>query len=213
MIDHQVPFWANAVAASLLQVLKAKEPGTFEHCLRVGEFSKQLAMKIGMSEYQQRVAEIAGYLHDLGETTIDQDIIAKPTKLNQIEYEIMKSHVNVSEEFVRPMAEINPFFLDVQKAIRSHHEQFNGMGYPDKLKASQIPMVSRILCLLDAFDSMTTSRVYKEALSVEKAYAEVEKMAGLQFDRQIVSIFIISHRSFKKSSIVDLENQIFKKAT
>jgi HD-GYP domain-containing protein (c-di-GMP phosphodiesterase class II) len=212
MSDQQVPFWANAAAASLLQILRSKEPGTFEHSLRVGEFSKQLAVKMGMSDYQQRVAEIAGLLHDIGEATIDQDILAKPTKLNPIEYEIMKSHVIASEDFIRPLANISPFFKDVQEAIRSHHEHFNGMGYPDKLKGDQIPMVARIITLLDSFDSMTTSRVYKEATPIDKVYLEIEKLAGIQFDRQIVTIFMITHRSFKKSTVSDLENQLYKQA-
>lgn len=212
MSDKQVPTWAAAATASLLQVLRSKEPGTFVHCLRVGEFSKQLAMKLGLNEYQQSVAETAGYLHDLGEVTIDQDILAKPTKLNAIEYEIMKSHVVASEDFIRPLSLINPFFKDVHEAIRSHHEMVNGNGYPDRSKGDQIPTISRIIALLDAFDSMTTDRVYKKALTLGAAYAEVEKMAGQQFDRQIVTVFIMSHSSFKKSSVTELENILYPNA-
>ncbi len=209
MIDQQVPLWANAATASLLQNLRANEPGTFVHSLRVGENSKQLAKIMGMSLYQQRVAEIAGYLHDLGEATIDQDILSKPIKLNAIEYEIMKSHVGASEDFIRPLAAINPFFKDVQNAIKYHHEQFNGMGYPDKLVGLQIPTISRILCLLDAFDSMTTDRVYKAARTLKMAYAEIEKSAGIQFDRQIVTAFLTSHKSFKQSTISDIEDYLY----
>ncbi len=212
MSEKQVPAWANAVAASLLQSLRVKEPGTFEHSLRIGEFSKQLAMKIGLGEYQQRVAEIAGFLHDLGEATIDQDILAKPTKLNPIEYEIMKSHVVASEDFLRPIALVNPFFNDVQVAIRSHHEQVSGKGYPDKLIGDAIPIISRIICLTDAFDSMTTDRVYRKALSVGQAYAELEKAAGFQFDRHLVTSFTMSHAAFVKSSTVDLENYLYRQA-
>ncbi len=212
MAEQQIPLWANATVASLLQILRSKEPGTFEHSLRVGESSKQLAMKLGLNLYQQKVTEVAALLHDLGESTIDQDIIAKPTKLNAIEYEIMKSHVAASEEFVRPLAAIHPFFNDVLKAIRSHHEQDNGMGYPDKLQRDQIPIISQIISLVDAYDAMTTARVYKSALTPEKAYAEIQKSAGIQFGRQIVTIFLISHRSFKVSSTIDLENQLYKLA-
>lgn len=212
MSDKQVPPWANAVAASLLQYLRVKEPGTFEHSLRIGEFSKQLAMKIGLGDYQQRVAEIAGFLHDLGEATIDQDILAKPTKLNPIEYEIMKSHVTATEDVIRPLALVNPFFKDVQEAIRSHHEHINGNGYPDKLKGDAIPIISRIICITDAFDSMTTNRVYRAALSVGQAYAELEKGAGQQFDRHVVLNFTMAHSTFVRSSTVDLENYLYKSA-
>jgi HD-GYP domain-containing protein (c-di-GMP phosphodiesterase class II) len=212
MSEKQVPLWANAVAASLLQSLRVKEPGTFEHSLRIGEFSKQLAMKLGLGEYQQRVAEIAGFLHDLGEATIDQDILAKPTKLNAIEYEIMKSHVQASVDVIRPMALVHPFFQDVLDSIRSHHEHVNGKGYPDRLQGDAIPVISRIICVVDAFDSMTTNRVYRAALTVGQAYAELEKAAGVQFDRHIVTSFVMAHASFTKSSTIDLENYLYKQA-
>jgi HD-GYP domain-containing protein (c-di-GMP phosphodiesterase class II) len=212
MSDKEVPVWTNAVVASLLQSLRVKEPGTFEHSLRIGEFSKQLAMKIGLSEYQQRVAEIAGFLHDLGEATIDQDILAKPTKLNAIEYEIMKSHVAASEDFIRPLALVHPFFKDVLDAVHSHHEHISGNGYPEKLKGEEIPLISRIIFIIDAFDSMTTDRVYRKALSVGQAYAELEKAAGTQFDRHLVTSFIMAHAAFVKSSTVDLENYLYRQA-
>lgn len=210
MSEQQVPNWASAVAASLLQSLKVREPGTFEHSLRIGESSRQLAHKMGLSEYQQRVVEIAGYLHDLGEASIDQDILSKPTKLNAIEYEIVKSHVTASEDYIRPLAAAHPFFKDVQEAIRSHHEQVNGRGYPDKLVGDKIPILGRILSLTDAFDSMTTDRVYRKALSVGQAYAEIEKSSGQQFDRQVVNVFMMAHPSFLKSSVIDLENTLFQ---
>lgn len=212
MSEKQVPPWAYAAAASLLQYLRVKEPGTFEHSLRIGEMSKQLAIQLGLNEYQQRVAEIAGLLHDLGEATIDQDILAKPTKLNPIEYEIMKSHVAASEDVIRPLALVNPFFKDVQIAIRSHHEHINGNGYPDKLKGDAIPMISRIICVVDAFDSMTTNRVYRQALSVGQAYAELEKGAGNQFDRHVVMNFTMAHSGFSRSSTIDLENHLYRQA-
>lgn len=212
MSEKEVPSWANAVAASLLQYLRVKEPGTFEHNLRIGEMSKQLAIKIGLGEYQQRVAEIAGFLHDIGEATIDQDILSKPTKLNPIEYEIMKSHVAASEDGIRPLALVNPFFKDVLDAVHSHHEHVNGNGYPNKMKGDEIPIVSRIICVVDAFDSMTTNRVYRQALSVGQAYAELEKGAGEQFDRHVVLNFTMSHSSFSRSTTIDLENYLYKSA-
>lgn len=212
MGEKQVPSWAYAVAASLLQYLRVKEPGTFEHSLRIGELSKQLAIKLGLGEYQQKVAEIAGLLHDLGEATIDQDILSKPTKLNPIEYEIMKSHVAASEESIRPLAAMDPFFKDVLEAIHSHHEHINGNGYPDRIQGDAIPMISRIICVVDAFDSMTTNRVYRQALTVGQAYAELEKGAGAQFDRHVVLNFTLAHSGFARSSTIDLENSLYRSA-
>jgi HD-GYP domain-containing protein (c-di-GMP phosphodiesterase class II) len=212
MNEKQVPVWANAIAASLLQYVRVKEPGTFEHNLRIGELAKQLAIKLGLGEYQQRVAEIAGFLHDVGEATIDQDILSKPTKLNPIEYEIMKSHVAASEDVLRPLALVDPFFKDVLEVVHSHHEHVNGNGYPDKIKGEAIPLISRIICVVDAFDSMTTNRVYRAALTVGQAYAELEKGAGQQFDRHVVLNFTMAHSSFARSSTIDLENYLYKSA-
>lgn len=212
MRDQKIPNCVNAVTASLLQVLRSKEPGVFEHSLRVGELSLQLAHKLGMSEYQKKVTEIAALLHDLGEVTIDQDILSKPTKLNAIEYEIMKSHVQASVDFLKPLTSIDPFFVDVLDAVKSHHENVNGTGYPNKLKAEKIPLIGRIISLIDAFDSMTTQRVYRDALSIQQAYGELEKMAGIQFDRQLVSIFMLSYKSFKVSSVLELESYIYGQA-
>ncbi len=212
MSEKQVPQWANAAAASLLQYVRVREPGTFEHNLRIGEMAKQLAVKLGLGEYQQRVAEIAGYLHDIGEATIDQDILSKPTKLNPIEYEIMKSHVAASEDAIRPLALVDSFFKDVIEAVHSHHEHFNGNGYPKRLKGEEIPIISRILCVVDAFDSMTTNRVYRAALTVGQAYAELEKGAGQQFDRHVVLNFTMAHSGFAKPTTIDLENYLYKSA-
>lgn len=212
MSEKQVPTWANAAAASLLQYVRVKEPGTFEHNLRIGEMAKQLAIKLGLGEYQQRVAEIAGYLHDIGEATIDQDILAKPTKLNPIEYEIMKSHVAASEDAIRPLALVDGFFKDVLEVVHSHHEHYNGNGYPNRLKGDDIPIVSRIICVVDAFDSMTTNKVYRAALTVGQAYAELERGAGQQFDRHVVLNFTMAHSGFAKPTMIDLENYLYKSA-
>ena len=207
---RHVPFWTYAVTASLLQTIRFKDLGTYEHCLRVGELAKQFSAALGLDQYDQSVAEIAGLLHDIGETTIDQDIISKPTKLNPLEYEIVKSHVVASEGFIRPLAIVNPFFQDVLIAISSHHEFVNGQGYPKKLLGAQIPYISRILMLVDSFDSMTTDKSYKMALSNEEACTEIAKWSGIQFDLSVAQRFLIFNRTFKKSSIISIEDYLFK---
>lgn len=212
MTSHfEIPVWAQAVAVSLLKILRHNEPGTYEHSLRVADYSRQLATFMGLNTYQQKLVEIAGLMHDIGEATIDQDILAKPTKLNVIEYELMKSHVMASVDFIKPLSSVHPFFLEVEEVVLSHHEQVNGSGYPNKLQGEQIPLLSRIINLIDAYDSMTTSRVYKKALTVEEAYAEIQRSAGSQFDSHVVAQFINTHRFFTKPTVQELENQLYKK--
>lgn len=192
-----IPSWSGASVASLLQILKHVEPSTYEHCLRVGEYSRQLALYAGLNEYQQKVAEIAGVLHDLGKASIDLDILLKPSKLNAIEYEIMKSHSAMSEEFVKPLAEVSQFFKDVQPAVRGHHEFLNGNGYPDKLIGDEIPLIARIISVVDTYDAMSVTRTYRAQLTDDIIYAEIKRCSGTQFDKQLATIFLNSHRFWR----------------
>lgn len=209
--QFEIPTWAHAVTVSLLKILRYNEPGIYEHSLRVADHSKQLASFLGLNTYQQRVAEIAGLLHDLGEITIDQDILAKPTKLNVVEYELMKSHVLASVEFIQPLSAIHPFFKAVEEAILYHHENETGSGYPNHVESGQIPLLSKIMNITDAFDSMTTSRVYKKALTVDLAYEEIRRSLGTQFNTQVGNAFLASHRFFTKHTTEDLESSLFNK--
>lgn len=207
-----IPNWSGASVASLLQVLKHIEPGTYEHCLRVGEYSKQLALYAGMNEYQQRVAEIAGMLHDIGKASIDLDILLKPGKLNAIEYEIIKSHSLASEEFIKPLSEAHQFFKDVQPIVRAHHEFINGTGYPDKKVGDEIPILARIVSVVDTYDAMAVTRTYRAGLTDDIIYAELKRCAGTQFDSQLATIFLNSHRFWKKSQASEeTQHEILKK--
>ena len=145
MSEKQVPPWANAAAASLLQVLRSKEPGTFVHCLRVGEFSKQLASKLGMNEYQQSVAEIAGYLHDLGEVTIDQDILAKPNA-NLPPREALLKHLaaHLGNEFILTHNRIVLHYLSgkVDAEIFLEFSQYPDLAVIETLQQKCVAMTS-----------------------------------------------------------------------
>ncbi len=194
-----IPNWSGASVASLLQILKHIEPGTYEHCLRVGEYSKQLAHYAGLNEYQQKVAEISGLLHDIGKATIDLDILLKPSKLNAIEYEIIKSHSLASEEFIKPLSGVHPFFQDVQPIVRGHHEFLNGTGYPDKKVGDEIPLLARIVSIVDTYDAMSVTRTYRAGLTDDIIYAEIKRCAGTQFDSQLATVFLNSHRFWKQA--------------
>lgn len=194
-----IPEWAYSSTESILASLKAVDPMTFFHCLRVGEYSLRLAKAAGLGAYQQKVAQFAGLLHDVGKMGIDAAIVHKPDKLTNEEYEKMKSHSLLSEEIVKPLA-THEFFAHVLPAVRGHHERIDGQGYPDKLSGEEIPLVSRIILVVDTLDAMAQDRPYRKGLPVDVIYKELKKFAGTQFDLQFVRIFLDSHASWEKEA-------------
>jgi HD-GYP domain-containing protein (c-di-GMP phosphodiesterase class II) len=211
LVWGDIPDWAYSSVGSILETLKKSDPGTFEHCLRVGEYSRLLAKSSGLSEYQQKVAEFAGILHDVGKMGIGHEITHKPGKLTDSEYEIMKEHPVYSEEIVRPLC-IHDFFRQVLPAVRGHHERVDGKGYPDKLHGEDIPVVSRMILIVDTLDAMGQNRAYRKGLPIEIIYKELEKFSGTQFDKALVTTFLECHSSWKNEKAdSDTVNFLHKK--
>lgn len=200
-----VPAWAYETAQSLLQALQAVDPLTYHHCLRVGQLSKFLAKAAGLNDYQQKVAEFAGMFHDIGKIGISQDIIAKPGKLEPKELDIMKTHPMISEAIIKPMSQ-NDFFKDLLGPVRGHHERVDGEGYPDKKLGDDIPLIGRVILVVDTYDAMSENRAYRKGLPSEIVYAELKRCSGTQFDPQLVRIFLEAHRFFVPTEI-DRETQ------
>ena len=190
-----VPNWAYNAAQSLLQSLKAVDPVTYAHCCRVGEMARKLARDAGLNEYEQKLAEFAGLFHDIGKIGIAQEIIAKPGKLDPRELAIMKEHPVISEQIIEPLAH-HRFFQEILPAIRGHHERVDGQGYPDKLLGDEVPLMARIILVVDTFDAMSQTRAYRKGLPHEIVYAELKRCAGTQFDSQLVDIFLQAHKTW-----------------
>lgn len=191
-----IPSWAYAATKALLESLKAVDPDTYHHCLRVGASARLLARDAGLDEYQQIAAEFAGILHDIGKMTLKQEILNKPARLTDEEMEHVKSHSIASERLVAPLAH-HDFFQYVVPVIRSHHERVDGQGYPDKLGGETIPLLSRVILVVDTVDAMTQNRVYRKGLPMDVVLAELKKYSGTQFDAQLVNVFFDSHRFWK----------------
>lgn len=192
LVWGDIPTWAYSAVGSILESLKKVDPETLHHCLRVGEYSRLLARSAGLSEYQQKVAEFSGILHDVGKIGVSVDITHKPGKLTNEEYEIMKAHPEFSEEIIKPLA-THEFFRQVLPAVRGHHERVDGKGYPDKLHGEDIPVISRVILIVDTLDAMGENRAYRKGLPIEVIYKELEKYAGTQFDASMVKIFLECH--------------------
>ncbi len=205
-----IPNWANESVRSLLECLKVVEPTTFEHCLRVGEYSRKLARDMGLNEYQQKLSEFAGMLHDIGKIGIDKEILLKPGRLEPIEYDIMKSHSVLSETIVKPLA-THPFFAQILPAIRGHHERLDGEGYPDKKMGDNIPLIARIILTVDTFDAMGEDRAYRKGLPEEIIFAELKRCSGTQFDSHIVKVFLQAQPFWKQDHETETYYNIIKK--
>lgn len=208
--NQDVPSSVYDIAKALLQSLKIVDPLTFYHCCRVGEFSRRLARDAGLNEYEQKRAEFSGLFHDVGKIGVPQIIIHKPAKLDFDEFNVMKKHPELSEQIVTVLSD-NPFFKDLLAPIRSHHERIDGRGYPDGLSGDQVPLLARVILIVDTYDAMTQTRSYRQGLPVEAVYAEVQKFAGTQFDAQLVKVFLESQPLWVKESDSETNDKIFKK--
>lgn len=206
-----IPDWAYPAVKSLMASLNIVDPVTYEHCLRVGEMARKLARDAGLNEYEQKVAEFSGLLHDIGKMGISQEIIAKPGRLDPKEMDIMRSHPVLSEDVVRPLTSI-PFFKSLLPGVRGHHERFDGEGYPDKMVGERIPLLARVILIVDTYDAMSQTRAYRKGLPDDIVYAEIKRCAGTQFDPQLVRIFLQAHASWKtQEADKETEHLIIKK--
>ena len=171
---------------ALMAAVDAKDSFTFEHSENVSEYAVKLAEKLKLPEKDIQTVKVAGLLHDIGKIGIPESILKKNGKLTDEEYAMMKTHVEKSVEMIRFL----PNMDYVIPAVVSHHERYDGKGYPNGIKGKDIPVLGRILAVCDSFDAMISRRAYKEALSVEYAVGELERGKGTQFDPEAAQAFI-----------------------
>jgi len=165
-------------------IVEDKDVYTAGHSKRVAMYSAKLAEALGLSEEEQTTIYQAGLLHDVGKVLTPESILLKPRKFNRHEYEIIKSHATDGERIVSSIS----VFAPCAKIILHHHEHYDGNGYPEGLKADEIPLLSRIIAVADAFDAMTTNRIFKARKTMEKALEELEYHSGTQFDPNVVKV-------------------------
>lgn len=173
---------------SLVNILEAKDPYTRGHSLRVSEYARELAEHYGLDQREQDLAEKAAVLHDLGKLGIPRAILTKAAGLSDSEAVLMRSHPQAGAEMVARIA----LLRELEPLIAAHHRHFDGGGYGTDTAAEGIPLISRILSVVDSYDAMTTARSYRPAMSHEAAVAELIRCAGTQFDPDIVRAFIES---------------------
>ena len=170
---------------NLVRVIEAKDKYTAGHSMRVAEYAEKVARKLRLSEFEIESLKNAAYLHDIGKIRTDLSILRKPKKLRLDEWDQIKEHPTIGFEIISDMA----IPKSVGLAILYHHEKYDGSGYPGKLKGDKIPLFARILCVVDSFDAMVTTREYKRTFTKQEAAQELRKEAGTHFDPKIVNIF------------------------
>lgn len=170
----------------LAEAIDAKDTYTRGHSDRVRRMSLQIAVSLGFTEERREVLEYGALLHDIGKIGIEDEILRKPGPLSPEEYQTIQQHPLVGVKIVEGIE----FFKDKIPMIRSHHEHFDGKGYPDGLVGEAILLEARIIAVPDAFDAMASLRPHRRTRSLEDILLEMEKYKGKQFDPNILEIFL-----------------------
>ena len=183
---------------ALIRALEAKDKYTRGHSERVAEYAVRCGREMGLSEDRLMMLHSAALLHDVGKIGIRESVLFKPGRLTDDEYEHIKLHAELSEDIVRGLS-----YLEEELAILGgSQEHYDGTGYPRHTKGDEIPIESYLIQVADAWDAMTSTRVYRVALTVEQATAELRKFAGSQFHPEVVEAFL---RMIEKEGLLPIE--------
>jgi HD-GYP domain-containing protein (c-di-GMP phosphodiesterase class II) len=185
-LEAQVSALRTSVICSFNQLLDLKDLNTGVHSTRLAEWGMRVGQELGLSETELQNLEVAALLHDIGKVGIPDAILRKPARLDAEEYALMKKH----PEYGWAVLRIIPGFERAALDILHHHESYDGKGYPAGLKDAEIPVVSRIVSVIDAFDAMVSSRPYRTGLPSEEAMRRLVESSGTQFDPMVVKCFL-----------------------
>ena len=175
----------RTILTSIMSTVFAKSEETEQHSERLAKLSKTIGEKIGLAQKNLDLLELFAILHDVGKIGIDDSVLKKPGKLNNEEWDKMKKHPEIGYKIAASSPELEP----IAEYILTHHEHWDGSGYPQGLAGEKIPLLSRILAVADAYDAMTENRVYRAAINKAEAIKEIIRCSGTQFDPKIVDAF------------------------
>jgi len=177
----------HGTALLLGDVVEADDSYTGEHCKDVVDLALGVARKLGLDPERERRVEFGALLHDVGKIAVPKEIVNKPGKLDKREWAAIKAHTIEGQKMLE---QVGGFMQDVGEIVRSHHERWDGGGYPDGLRGEQIPLEARIVSCCDTFSAMTTTRSYRKAMPAHVALAELTANAGSQFDPAVVDALV-----------------------
>lgn len=174
-----------ATLKSFAVAIETEDEPAGEHCERVAANARTLGEAIGLGGYELEELYWAGLLHDIGKVTVPREILRKPGGLTLEEYLVMRRHARLGANLLSSIDS----FKKVADAVGSHHERFDGSGYPGGLRAEDIPLYGRLLAVVDVFEALSSDRPYRKALTREDAIEELRRSAGTQFDPKLVEVF------------------------
>ena len=192
---------ANDALAVDISMLKVSDEYTFKHSVDVATMAMVVAKKMGFSQEEVYDVGVAGLLHDLGKSKVPPEILNKPGKLTDEEFEIMKTHTVSGGKIILDtfghlgQAQYNEMAYEV---ARHHHEKWNGKGYPDGLKEEEIPLCARIMAIADVFDAISEDRCYRKAMPLEQCFQIIEEGSGRDFDPVIAEVFLDSREKVER---------------
>lgn len=171
---------------TLAHALEAKDSYTSGHSMRVSRYAASTAVRLGFTGERLEEVRLGAELHDIGKIGTREAVLNKPGPLTDEEFVHITEHVTLGEKILAPLARETPAVLRI---VRHHHERMDGRGFPDKLASDQIPIEARIVCVVDAFDAMTTNRAYRASRTPEAAFEELVRCSGTHFDPEVVKAF------------------------
>jgi putative nucleotidyltransferase with HDIG domain len=174
------------IAQSLIRASEARDHYSKGHSDRVAKYSEQIARKMGLPENKIGLLRNAALLHDIGKFGIQEAILNKSSDLTDEDVEIIRKHPVIGEDILKPVS----LDRELLAVVREHHERYDGTGYPDKLRGSEIDMLASIVSVADSYDAMTSHRAYRKNLTKGEAIAQLKQSSGTQFDPKVVESFI-----------------------
>ncbi|MBP7653261.1 DUF3369 domain-containing protein [Candidatus Dependentiae bacterium] len=193
-LSQQLEEVQKDIIITLGETVEARSGETGNHVKRVAEYTKMLALLYGMNEREADVLWYASIMHDVGKISIPDHILLKPDKLTPDEYEIMKTHSKIGHSILKNADKM--IFREAAIIALQHQEKYDGTGYPNKLKGTEIDINARITSLADVFDAVTSDRVYRSAWPVDKAVEYIKDQKGKHFDPQLVDVFVKNIEEF-----------------
>ena len=188
---------------SMIELIEQRDTYTAGHSKRVANYSTLIAQEMGYSSDECKLIHQAGILHDIGKIETPDAVLLNPKKLNKIEYTLIQEHVNVGYQLLNSI----PMFKPMAIIVYSHHERHDGSGYPNGLAGDEIDKLAKIMIVADAFDAMTTNRIYKARKTVDEAIEELEDLSGKQFAPEVIKSAVVV---LKEIVIDDTINQLPK---
>jgi putative nucleotidyltransferase with HDIG domain len=179
----------DSLILSFVNALDAKSTWTKGHSLRVRHYSTMIAKELGVSDAEMKLLGTSALLHDIGKIGTYDDILNKVEALTAEEFELIKKHPDNAVAILSPIKE----FQQILPIIKSHHERMDGQGYPDGLNGETIPFLSKIICVADAYDAITSERPYKKQMNKDEGLREIQIKSGPQFDPVVVAALAAAH--------------------